>query len=88
MQKLPHLDEQLLPISFVLHRILKNIQFSNNPEALRNGPFKMLVKPTEVTFELFLWPESEKHFLHFELIWLRIILQNFCSFLTFSHIMY
>ena len=52
MQNLPNLDKPIPVNSVVLHRIFKALHFSDKLKPLRNGPFKKLNKPREVTHKL------------------------------------
>ena len=52
MQNSPNLDKPLPLNSIVLHRNFGVVQFPDKLKPLRNGPFKLLNKPTEVTYEL------------------------------------
>ena len=52
MEISPNLDKPLPVNSFVLHRKSKAVQFSDKLQPLRNGPFKLIKKPTGATYEL------------------------------------
>ena len=52
IQETTNPDKPLPLNSFVLHRNFKQVQFSDKLKPLRNGPFKIINKPTDVTYEL------------------------------------
>ena len=51
MQNSPNLDTSLPLNLFVLHRNFEVVQFSDELKPLRDGPFKIVNQPTEVTYE-------------------------------------
>ena len=49
MQNSPNLDKPSPPISFVLHPNFESVRFWDKLKALRNGPFKIVNKRSDVT---------------------------------------
>ena len=66
MQSSPNLSKPLPLNLFLFYRSFKVVEFSGKLEPLRNGPFKILHKPTEVTYELL--TQAGKTFTHIEVI--------------------
>ena len=53
MQDISYLDKPLPLNSFALHRNFMAVFFPDKLKRLRNGPFKIINKTTEVTYELY-----------------------------------
>ena len=51
MQDTPNFDKPLPLDSFVLHRKFRSGQLSYKLKSVLHGPFKLIIQPTDVTYE-------------------------------------
>ena len=61
MQDTPNLDEATPLKSFVFYRKFKAAHFCDKLKKVRNGPFNIIIKPTEVTYELLMQDRKTFH---------------------------
>ena len=64
----PYHEGKLLPLgTFVLKRNFSHVHFSDKLKPLRNGPYKILDRLSEVTYELY-YHKTVVHFIFIETI--------------------